>query len=112
MDSLCWMCLLSFRLYEQIWRVLEVLLHRFHLLIMSHDCLLAIRHKKGKYIRDRGRLEILDCILELHDVFLFGFDVFFFFGLYMLGGDIMLCVLFCFIVSCFTYGTFDYSFIL
>ena len=50
MVSFSWMCSPSFRLYEQIWRVLEVLLHSLHLLMMSHDYPLAIRHKKGEYI--------------------------------------------------------------
>ena len=45
-----WMCSLSFRLYKQIWRVLEDLLRSLQLLMMSHDCPLAIRHKKGEYI--------------------------------------------------------------
>ena len=60
-----------------------------------------------------GDLEFIVYLGALFDVFLFVFDVFLFYGLYMLGGDIMLCVqLFyvfsCFIVSCFIYGTFDY----
>ena len=43
--------------------------------------------------------------LEAHLLyFVFGFDVIFY-GLYMLGGDIMLYVYVFFIVSCFTYGT-------
>ena len=49
MDSFYWMCSMNFMLYEQIWRMLEVLLHKLHPL-MSHDCPLAIRHKKGDYI--------------------------------------------------------------
>ena len=39
--------------YEQIWLVLEVLLHRLHPL-MSLDCPLTIRHKKGECIEIRG----------------------------------------------------------
>ena len=39
--------------YEQIWRLLEVLFHRLHPL-MSHDCPLAIHHKKGEYIEIGG----------------------------------------------------------
>ena len=66
MDSFCWMCLVSFRLYELIWRVLDVLLHHLHLLMMSHDCPLAIRHKKGEYIcmeiREVFVLEYIVCI--------------------------------------------------
>ena len=50
MVSFFWMCSLSFKLYEQIWRVLEDPLRSLHLLMMSHDCLLAICHKKGEYI--------------------------------------------------------------
>ena len=72
--------------YEQIWRMLEVLLHRLHLLI-SHDCPLAIRHKKG---------EIVDCILEflICILFILALMHFFLYGLYMLGGDIMfMCLL-------------------
>ena len=49
MDSFCWMHSMSFMLYEQIWRMIEVLLHKVHPL-MSLDCPLAIRHKNGKYI--------------------------------------------------------------
>ena len=64
MDRFCWMCLLSFKLYEQIWQVLEVLLHRLHLLMMILDCPLAICHKKGEYIcmEIGGVLEFIDCI--------------------------------------------------
>ena len=50
-----------------------------------------------------GDLEFLVYLGALFDVFLFVFDVFLFYGLYMLGGDIMFYVEF--IVSCFTYGT-------
>ena len=71
---------------------------------MSHDCLLAICHKKGEYMEIRG-----DCFwlyrLYLGDMIcIFGFDVFTFtYGLYMLRGDTLCC--FCFYISCFTYGT-------
>ena len=56
-----------------IWQVLDSLLHHL-LLMMSLDCPLAIRHKKGKYTlmeiggvlefidRDRGSFGALDCI--------------------------------------------------
>ena len=85
--------------------MLEVLLHRLHLLI-SHDCPLAIRHKKG---------EIVDCILEflICILFILALMHFFLYGLYMLGGDIMFMLggdimfmcFYVFYVSCFTYGT-------
>ena len=50
---------MSFGLREQIWRVLDG--HLRQLLLMTSDCPLAIRHKKGKYIWvrdfiDKGRL--------------------------------------------------------
>ena len=51
-------------LNEQIWRMLEVLLHRLHPL-MIHDCPLAIHHKKGEYIEMGGGgivFGFLDCI--------------------------------------------------
>ena len=56
---------MSFSPCEQIWRVLDDRLHHL-LLMMSHDCPLAIRHKKGEYICrgdfvNRGRF----CVLEL-----------------------------------------------
>ena len=50
MDSYCWMCLVSFMLYERIWQVLMVLLRSLYLLMMSPDCPLAIHHRKGEYI--------------------------------------------------------------
>ena len=50
MDSYCWMCLVSFMLYERIWRVLVVLLCNLHLLMTTLDCPLAIHHRKGEYI--------------------------------------------------------------
>ena len=43
------MCSLSFKLYEQIWQVLEVLFRSLHLLMINHDCPLAFCHKKGEY---------------------------------------------------------------
>ena len=49
MDRFWWMCLLSFKLYVQIWRVFDILLH-LYLLMMSLDCPLAIHHKKGEYL--------------------------------------------------------------
>ena len=49
MDKFCWMCSRSFKLCVLIWLVLDSLLHHLFLM-MSHDCPLAICHKKGKYI--------------------------------------------------------------
>ena len=49
MDRFCWMCSRSFKLCVLIWLVLDSLLHHLFLM-MSHDCPLAICHKKGKYI--------------------------------------------------------------
>ena len=49
MVSFWWTSLLSFKPWERIWWVLDGYL-RHLLLMMSHDCLLAIRHKRGKYI--------------------------------------------------------------
>ena len=84
MDSLWWMCSRSFRLYVQIWRVFNGLLHHL-LLMMSLDYPLAIRHKKGEYILMEigGDFEFLElwsfrlylgaswCIYFLaHDVFI------------------------------------------
>ena len=34
----------------RIWRVFDSLLHHLLLMMMSLDCPLAIRHKKGEYI--------------------------------------------------------------
>ena len=50
-DKFWWMCLLSFRLYIQIWRVFSILLH-LHLLMMMMilDYPLEICHKKGEYL--------------------------------------------------------------
>ena len=49
MDSFWWMCSWNFRLCVRIWQVFGCLLH--HLLLMiSLNCPLAIRHKKGEYI--------------------------------------------------------------
>ena len=63
---------MSVDLWEQFWKVLDERL-RHLLLLMSSNCPLAIRHKKGEYIcrgdfvvRGRfccvGALELLDCI--------------------------------------------------
>ena len=80
---------------------------------LSHDCPLAICHKKGSTQHvDRGsfcfraRLYLgAQCILFWLLMYLFfSFDVFIIYGLYMLGRDIMFYVPF--IVSCFTYVTF------
>ena len=110
MDRFCWMCILSFKLYEQIWRVLEGLLHRLHLLMMILDCPLAIRHKKGEYIGMEigGVLEFIDCIQELFDVFHFlAYDVFFlvmmyFFFMGCICQGETLCFVFCFFL-CFLF---------
>ena len=62
--------------------MLGVLLHQLHPL-MSHDCPLAIRHKKGKYIEIEGEIFFFFARLYLgdtHDMYFgyFGFDVFIF----------------------------------
>ena len=50
--------LVEFRLCVLIWQVLGILLH-LHLLMMSYDCPLAIRHKKGEFWSFEAAL---DCI--------------------------------------------------
>ena len=72
--------------------MLEILLYRLHPLL-SHDCLLEIRHKKGDYIHmEIGgdwclqivfRSLIMYLCFLAYDVFHFSFDVFPFHGLYM-----------------------------
>ena len=107
MDRFWWMCLLSFRLYVRIWRVFNIL-PRLHLLMMSFDCPLSIRHKKrGVFIHvDRGRF----CVfvdrgrfrLYLGDswcIFFIGSWCICFYGMYMLGGDIIFLFLLLFLVS-------------
>ena len=56
---------------EQIWRVLDN--HLCHLLLMvSYDCPLAIRHKKGEYIwREDFVARGSFCVLELWSFRLF-----------------------------------------
>ena len=62
MENFCWMCSMRLWSYEKIWRMLEVLLHWLHPL-MIHDCPLAIRHKKVEYIEIGGIVfGFLDCI--------------------------------------------------
>ena len=62
--------------------------------MMILDCPLAIHHKKGGVhnMEIEGDLEFIVYLGALFDVFVFVFDVFLFYGLYMLGEDIMLCV--------------------
>ena len=47
-DRFWWMCSLSFMRCVMIWQVVDVL--HYLLLMMSLDCPLTIRHKKGEYI--------------------------------------------------------------
>ena len=58
--------------------MLEVLLHMLHTL-MSHDCPLAIRHKKGEYIHMEigGVCRLYLGVFDMYFVY-FGFDVFLF----------------------------------
>ena len=110
MVSFWWMCSQSFRPCVRIWQAFDSLLHHL-LLMMSLDCPSAIRHKKGEYILmeiggDFEFLELWSFRLYLgalwyiyiyiyilaHDVFISW--CFIFYGLYMLGGDIMFLFLF------------------
>ena len=66
MVSFWWMCSRSFRLCVRILQVSDGLLHHLFLM-MSLDCPLAIRHKKGEYILmeiggDFDVFGALDCI--------------------------------------------------
>ena len=58
--------------------MLEVVLQELHPL-MSHDCPLAIRHKKGEYIHMeiRGDCRLYLGVFDMYSVY-FGFDVFLF----------------------------------
>ena len=47
-DRFWWMCSLSFMRCVMIWQVVDIL--HYLLLMMSLDCPLTIRHKKGEYI--------------------------------------------------------------
>ena len=64
--------------------MLEVLLHRLHPLI-SHDCPLAIRHKKGEYIHMEigGDCRLYLGVFDMYSVY-FGFDVFLWLMIYFI----------------------------
>ena len=110
MVSFWWTCLPSYKHCMQSWQVLDDHLH--HLLLMMSDCTLAIRHKKThiwmeiggfffffffgsfgafRLYRDASLCTYFWLILYLL------FDVFIFYELYMIGGDIIF--LFLFLVS-------------
>ena len=92
----------------RVWQALDSHLHHLFLM-MSFDFPLEIRHKKGEYIwmERGGKYEFLElwsfrlylgassCIYLLiylaHDVFIL---MYLFYGMYMIGGDIMLFISF------------------
>ena len=96
MDKFYWMCSMRLRPYEQIWSMLEVLLYRLHPL-MSHDCPLAIRHKKGEYIHMeiRGDCRLYLGVFDMYSVY-FGFDVFLFIWVVYVRGRHYVYVFLCF----------------
>ena len=98
MVSFSWTCLMSFDLWEQIWRVLDNCL-RHLLLMMSSDCPLVICHKKGEYIC-RGDFVVFRLYLGASFcIYIFWLMMYFvLFELSMIGGDTVM-YLYLFLVS-------------
>ena len=101
------MCSWSFRFYMLIWQVLDSLLPHL-LLMMSHDCPLAIRHKKGEYIlcMETGEVFFFVLFWGKYIAFMSFFDVFLFIWLkmylflrvvYVRGRHYVLCFFYCFL---------------